>query len=134
MKDVFSQAARRFAEAAGTPYAFIVAFGTVLVWALLGPALGYSQRWQLFINTGTTIVTFLMVFLIQNAQNRDQAALQLKLDELLKAVTGARTGFVNLETLTTEEIEALRKEFQRLAEKHSEDLTLVTASAEREAE
>ncbi|HSK48155.1 MAG TPA: low affinity iron permease family protein [Coriobacteriia bacterium] len=99
----------------------------VIVWALSGPIFDYSSRWQLVINTGTTVVTFLMVFLIQNAQNHDQAALQLKLDELIRGVTGARTGFVNLEDLTEDQIDALREEFRRMAEKHEEDVPLVAA-------
>jgi low affinity Fe/Cu permease len=122
MREFFSRFARRIADAAGSPYAFLMAFGSVLLWAVLGPVFAYSSRWQLVINTGTTIVTFLMVFLIQNAANRDQAALQLKLDELLKAVKGARTGFANIEELTEDQIEELREQFRQLATAHDEDV------------
>lgn len=130
MRDFFALAARRFSTAAGAPAAFILAVVAVLLWLATGPMFGFSATWQLVVNTGTTIVTFLMVFLIQNAQNHDQAALQLKLDELLKAVTGARTGLVNLEDLSEEEIDALREQFKRLAEKHEDELPLVTAATD----
>jgi len=130
MKNLFARFARRIAEASGAPYAFVFALSAVILWALSGPLFDYSSRWQLVINTGTTVVTFLMVFLIQNAQNHDQAALQLKLDELIKGVTGARTGFVNLEELTEDQINALREEFRRVAEKHEEDLAAVNAKLE----
>ncbi len=130
MRELFGVFARRISDISGSAYTFIFALGMVVLWGLSGPLFNYSSRWQLVINTGTTIVTFLMVFLIQNAQNRDQIALQLKLDELLKAVTGARTGFVDLEDLTEDELKALREQFQRLAEKHKDDVTLVTASTD----
>lgn len=130
MRDIFGRFARAVSNAAGTPTAFIAALLFVAAWGLTGPLFSYSSGWQLVINTGTTIVTFLMVFLIQGAQNHDQAALQLKLDELLKAVTGARTGFVSLEDLSEAEIDSLREQFKELAAAHEEDVTLVTAGAE----
>jgi len=103
----FADAAARVARAAGRPWAFAVAVGVVLLWAALGPLFRYSDTWQLVINTGTTIVTFLMVFLIQNSQNRDSAAIQVKLDEIIR--TGkAQNIFVGIEHLTEEEIEELR--------------------------
>jgi low affinity Fe/Cu permease len=112
---------RRFAAcvsaAVGSPWAFLLAAGTVVVWAALGPHYGYSDTWQLIINTGTTIVTFLMVFLIQNSQNRDARAIHLKLDELLRAVKGARTGLVDLEELSDEELDRLQQQFKRLKER-----------------
>jgi low affinity Fe/Cu permease len=107
----FAAAATRVSQASGSPWAFGLAFALVLVWLLSGPIFGFSETWQLVINTGTTIVTFLMVFLIQNTQNRDQQALHLKLDELLRAVDGAReSAFVDLEDRNQEELSALKKE------------------------
>jgi low affinity Fe/Cu permease len=102
------------ASAVGSPYAFLLAVITVIGWALTGPFFHYSDTWQLVINTGTTIVTFLMVFLIQNTQNRDTKALHLKLDELLRGVSGARTSFVNLENLSDEDLDRLQNEFERI--------------------
>ena len=93
---------------AGQPLAFVVAFGVVVVWAVTGPVFGFSDTWQLVINTGTTIVTFLMVFLIQNSTNRDAAAMQAKLDELLRAVAKARGEFIGIEHLTDGQIERIR--------------------------
>jgi len=95
--------------AAGQPLAFILAFLTILVWAVTGPMFAYSDTWQLVINTGTTIVTFLMVFLIQNSTNRDAAAMQAKLDELIRAAIEARNEFVGIEHFTESELERLRK-------------------------
>jgi low affinity Fe/Cu permease len=104
-----------FAHAAscqvGSPWAFILACGVVLAWAVTGPLFGWSDTWQLVINTGTTIVTFLMVFLIQNTQNRDAQALHLKLDELIRADHGARNTLIDLEESSDEDIERLHKEF-----------------------
>jgi low affinity Fe/Cu permease len=104
----FTRIANRVAGAAGKPLTFILALLTIVVWAVTGPLFAWSDTWQLVINTGTTIITFLMVFLIQNSQNRDAAAMQAKLDELLRAVTKAREGFVGIEHLTEEQIEQLR--------------------------
>src|SRR5690606_7737265 len=110
---------RKFAEivsnAAGSPWGFCIAVALVLAWAVSGPIFGYSDTWQLIINTGTTIVTFMMVFLIQNTQNRDSLTMQLKLDELLCAVQGARVGMIDLEQLTEAELATLRKQFHELA-------------------
>ena len=94
--------------AAGQPLAFVLALGTVLVWAVTGPLFAFSDTWQLVINTGTTIVTFLMVFLIQNSTNRDAAAMQAKLDELLRAVAKARGEFIGIEHLSEKQVEAIR--------------------------
>ena len=114
MKDLFRTFAQAISHAAGSPWAFIIAVLIIVVWAATGPLFGYSDTWQLVINTGTTIITFLMVFLIQNTQNRDAKAIHLKLDELLKGVKGARTGMVDLEDMSDEELEGLHKEFKRL--------------------
>lgn len=114
MRDLFRKFAQTISHAVGTPWAFILASLIIVVWGTTGPLFGYSDTWQLVINTGTTIITFLMVFLIQNTQNRDAKAIHLKLDELLKGVKGARTGMVDLEDLSDEELEKLQKEFKRL--------------------
>ena len=96
----------------GTPWAFVGALGVVVLWALSGPAFGFSEAWQLVINTGTTIVTFLMVFLIQNTQNRDSRALHLKLDELVSAVTDARDELVDIEESTEQEMKEREQEYR----------------------
>jgi len=114
MNEAFRKFAHKVSEATGTPWAFILAFTVIVVWAVTGPIFGYSDTWQLVINTGTTIITFLMVFLIQNTQNRDAKAIHLKLDELIKGVTGARTGLVDLEDMSDEELEKLHEEFEDL--------------------
>jgi low affinity Fe/Cu permease len=114
MNDLFRKLAHRTSEAAGSPWAFIAAVSIILIWALTGPVFHFSDTWQLVINTGTTILTFLMVFLIQNTQNRDAKAIHLKLDELIKGVQGARNAMVNLEDLSDTELARLRQEFQRL--------------------
>ena len=116
MREVFRQCAQRTACAVGSPFAFLFALGIVVIWAITGPLFGFSDTWQLVINTGTTIVTFLMVFLIQNSQNRDARAIQLKLDELLRAVTQARTDLVDLENCSDEELDQLQEQFARLRE------------------
>jgi low affinity Fe/Cu permease len=110
----FRLCASWIANATGSPWAFLVAFASIVIWGLTGPVFHYSDTWQLVINTATTIVTFLMVFLIQNTQNRDTKALHLKLDELLRAIGPARNSLVNLESFSDEELEQLQKEFERL--------------------
>jgi low affinity Fe/Cu permease len=107
----FAQATSRFV---GTPNAFISALGIVTIWGLSGPVFRYSDTWQLVINTGTTIVTFLMVFLIQHTQNHDTEALRLKLDELIRAVDSARNEFIDLDELTEDELRALHADLQHL--------------------
>jgi low affinity Fe/Cu permease len=114
MHDLFSRFARSASTIVAHPIAFVVALLTVIVWAATGPALHYSENWQLIINTGTTILTFLMVFLLQNMQNRDSRAMQVKLDELLRAVKGARTELVDLENVTEEELARYCDEFKNL--------------------
>jgi low affinity Fe/Cu permease len=114
MKEGFRRFARATADLVGSSWAFLLSIAVVLVWAMLGPRYNYSDTWQLVINTGTTIVTFLMVFLIQNTQNRDAKAIHLKLDELLRGVRGARTGLVHLEDLSEEELTRLGEEFERV--------------------
>ena len=112
---LFHRVARRTSEFTGSALAFALALGTVVVWLLSGPVFHYSDTWQLVINTGTTVVTFLMVFLIQNQQNRDSKVLQLKLDELLHAVRGARDSLIDLENGTDEDLARLEREFRDLS-------------------
>lgn len=110
----FRLCASWIASATGSPWAFVAAVLSIALWGATGPVFHFSDTWQLVINTATTIVTFLMVFLIQNTQNRDTKALHLKLDELLRAVGPARNSLVNLENFSDEELEQLQKEFERL--------------------
>ncbi len=119
MNDLFRKAAEKTAHAVGSPWAFVVAVLIILVWAALGPIFHYSDTWQLVINTGTTIITFLIVFLIQNTQNRESRIMRLKLDELLRGVEGARTGFVSLDHMTDAELDEVHQEFERLKEKYA---------------
>lgn len=113
----FTRAAKWASRATGRPGTFILAVGVILIWAISGPLFGYSDTWQLMINTGTTIVTFLMVFLIQNTQNRDTQALQIKLDELLRTMANAHTVLLDLEELDEEELESIRNDYLELAKK-----------------
>ena len=130
----FGDVANRTSHAAGRASAFILAAGVVLVWAITGPMFGYSDTWQLVINTGTTIVTFLMVFLIQNSQNRDSAAIQVKLDELIR-VGAAHNSLVGIEHLTDDELEELRNkcEARAEAEKVGEETVKETSKKARKA-
>ena len=114
MNRFFNRFAQGSANLMGSHWTFIAATVACLLWAVSGPVFAYSDTWQLVINTATTVLTFLAVFLIQNTQNRNSLAVQIKLDELLRAVANARTGLVSLENSTDEEIEKLRKEFVRL--------------------
>lgn len=115
MNELFHKIARSGSAVLGSAWSFIAAIVVVLVWAVTGPLFHFSDTWQLVINTGTTIVTFLMVFLIQNTQNRDSKAIHLKLDELLCAVKEARTGLVDLEDLSDEDLKELESEFKQAA-------------------
>lgn len=112
--EAFRTFACRISVAAGTPLAFGLAVSVVAIWLISGPWFHYSDTWQLVINTGTTVVTFLMVFLIQNAQNRDIRTVQLKLDELIRGVQGARNELVNLEEMSDEELERVKNEFKQM--------------------
>ena len=115
MQQFFRRLAQATAQAVGTPWTFLAAMAIVIVWAVSGPAFHYSDTWQLVINTGTTIVTFLMVFLIQNAQNRDGAAIQCKLDELIRAQGKARNEFIGIEHLTETQLILLKMKLEELA-------------------
>lgn len=118
----FTHAAKWASRASGRPLTFIIAVSIIVIWAITGPIFQYSDTWQLVINTGTTIITFLMVFLIQNTQNRDTEALQIKLDELLRSVENAHTVLLDLEELDEDELDVIRKDYLKLAEKSREKL------------
>jgi low affinity Fe/Cu permease len=115
--DAFRIFARRSSTVLGSAWAFGVAILVIVIWGLTGPAFHYSNTWQLIINTGTTIVTFLMVFLIQNTQNRDAKAAHLKLDEIIRALKGARNELIDLEKLTDKDLTSLEKQFERVRKK-----------------
>ena len=115
--DSFNRFAKWTSRAAGHPSTFGIAIAVILIWAVTGPIFRFSDTWQLFINTGTTIITFLMVFLIQNTQNRDGAAMQIKLDELIRALQGAHNELVDLEDLSDRELEKMKAHYTRLAER-----------------
>src|ERR1700754_5230344 len=116
MEQIFTRIAGRISYWAGQPITFVLAAALIVVWAVCGPPFHYSDTWQLVVNTSTTIITFLMVFLIQNSQNRDGAAMQAKLDELLRAVEKAREQFIGIEHLTDQQIELVRTALERHAQ------------------
>src|SRR5215218_31093 len=116
MREGFRRLAALITEAVGTPWALLLAIAIVLVWALSGPVFGFSDTWQLTINTGTTVVTFLMVFVIQASQNREARATQLKLDELIRAVKGARNELIDVEDAPDETVELHQRHFKQLVE------------------
>jgi low affinity Fe/Cu permease len=118
----FTRLAKVTSRASGRPAAFTLALGVILIWLVTGPVFGFSDTWQLAINTGTTIVTFLMVFLIQSTQNRDTEAVQVKLDELLRVTAGAHNALLDLEELEEYELDRIRGGYARLAERAREDL------------
>jgi low affinity Fe/Cu permease len=117
IRDAFGVFARKASTVLGSAWAFVVALLIIVVWAITGPTFHYSDTWQLIINTGTTIVAFLMVFLIQNTQNRDAKAVHLKLDELIRALGPARNKLVDLEKLSDDELKTLETEFEKLRQK-----------------
>jgi low affinity Fe/Cu permease len=116
-RSVYTRAARWIATLSGRPATFLLALAIVVVWLITGPIFDYSDTWQLVINTGTTIITFLMVFLIQNTQNRDTVAMQLKLDELIRSTQGAHNALLDLEELDEQALETFRAKFEELARK-----------------
>ena len=118
----FSRLAKWTARTAGHPSAFVIAVGIIVLWAATGPAFHFSDTWQLVINTGTTIVTFLMVFLIQNTQNRDSQAIQLKLDELIRASEKAHNALLDMEELSLEDLDKIRDRYEELARDAREQL------------
>jgi low affinity Fe/Cu permease len=120
MDKVFSRFASKVATWAGQPTGFVLAVALILIWAAVGPFFGFSELWQLAVNTGTTIVTFLMVFVIQNSQNRDTQALQIKIDELIRATEGADDSLIDLERMSAAEIAILHKRYCAIAERVKE--------------
>ena len=134
MRDAFRVFARQTSAILGSAWAFCGAILIIVVWALTGPTFHFSDTWQLIINTGTTIVTFLMVFLIQNTQNRDAKAVHLKLDELIRALKGARNKLVDLEELSDDELNSLEQQFTRIrkkAEKTEKKVTELESAVRR---
>lgn len=121
-KSLFTRFAKWTARAAGRPTTFTVAVSIIIVWGITGPIFDFSDTWQLIINTGTTIVTFLMVFLIQNTQNRDTEALQVKLDELIRVIEGAHNALLDLEELDEKELDQIRANYEKLAKNARESL------------
>jgi low affinity Fe/Cu permease len=118
----FARASRRLASLAGRPATFCIALGLIVAWGLSGPLFGYSDTWQLLVNTTTTIITFLMVFLIQNTQNRDTTAMQIKLDELIRSTQGAHNALLDLEELDEDQLAEYLKRYEELAAKARERL------------
>lgn len=116
MNDIFRKIAHFASDQVGKPWAFALALVLILIWGFSGPKSNYSDTWQLVINTATTVLTFLMVFLIQNTQNRDARAIHLKLDELIRSVKNARTRLVDLEDLSDAELDRLQKEFEKISQ------------------
>lgn len=129
MNELFRKAARKASTVLGSPWAFVGAFGVILLWAVSGPIFHFSQTWQLVINTGTTIITFLMVFLIQNTQNHDSRALHLKIDELLVAIKEARSGLVDLDELSEAELDKLESSFRKIGRKEGASAAKGTRAA-----
>lgn len=125
MKEVFRKTAAKISNVAGSAYAFLLAISVIIIWAVSGSAFHYSDTWQLVINTGTTIITFLMVFLIQNTQNRDSKALHLKLDELLRSSKSARKAFIDLENFSDEDLNLLDRESREMHEELQDNPSLM---------
>ena len=133
MSKLFTKFANAVAAGTGSPYAFIGCVMFVVVWAVTGPLFGFSDTWQLVINTSTTIITFLMVFLIQNTQNRDNGALQAKVDELIRAVVDADNKFIGIEHLTDEELKAILEEVEQNAHQLHEERRRREKSGEKKS-
>jgi len=131
---LLEQFARRATAAAGSSWAFALAVAVILCWLITGPMFGFSDTWQLIINTGTTIVTFLMVFLIQRSQNKESLAVQLKLNELVAAVQGASTRLINIEDLSEEDVGVLHEHYRKLADLAKRDRSLMESHSIEEAE
>jgi low affinity Fe/Cu permease len=128
----FSAFARKAARVSGQPLVFALAGGVVVVWLITGPLFGFSDTWQLVINTGTSVVTFLMVFLIQNTQDRDAEAMHIKLDELIRAIEGAHNALLNLENLSPQELDRIRSDYLRLAKEARGELQEEIAGSSQE--
>jgi low affinity Fe/Cu permease len=134
VREAFDAFSGRITRFSGSSAAFVVALGIIVVWAVTGPVFGFSDTWQLVINTGTTVVTFLMVFLIQHAQNKDSLALHLKINELLAATHGASNRLVSIEDLTDEELHTLRKFYEELSKRSRESVDLLASHSIDEAQ
>ena len=134
MNDFFRKFASKTAEYVGTAWSFMIAVTIILVWAITGPMFQYSDTWQLVINTGTTIITFLMVFLIQRTQNKDALAIHLKLDEIVAALEGASNRLIDVEDLSEGEVELLHEHYKRLVEMAKRDIELTVSHSIEEAE
>jgi low affinity Fe/Cu permease len=130
----FERAARRVSHATGSTASFLIAVAVVLVWLATGPLFGYSDAWQLVINTGTTIVTFLMVFVIQRAQNKESLAVQLKLNEIVAAIEGASNRLINVESLGEEELATLHEHYARLAQLAKQEAHVTESHSVEEAD
>lgn len=113
MKEFFSKVAAKTSDAIGSPWAFVIAFAAIILWLISGPLLGFSDTWQLIINTSTTIITFLTVFLIQHTQNKNDRATQLKLDEIIHSISKARNDFIDLEDMNDDKLSRLRNEYKK---------------------
>ncbi len=131
VQDAFRVVARKTSSVLGSAWAFMAAVSVIVIWGLTGHIFHYSDTWQLIINTGTTIVTFLMVFLIQNTQNRDSKAVHLKLDELIRVVSGARNKMMDLERLSDDDLNDFQKEFERLRKRSDETAATVSKIDEK---
>jgi low affinity Fe/Cu permease len=134
MRELFRRFAHAAAEAVGSPAVFLVGVVGIVVWIISGPYFHYSDTWQLVVNTSTSVITFLVVFLIQNTQNRDAKVMQLKLDELIRAVTSARTELVQMEELSDSELEVLQKEFLKYREHAAAKLEQIETSRKKRKE
>jgi len=129
LRSLFNLVAKKASYAAGTPWTFLSAVGIVLLWALSGPVFKFNDTWQLVINTGTTIITFLMVFLIQHSQNADTAAIQIKLDELIRVTAEANNELLDLEEMDEERLEEIRRTYEEMARKANQTLQKRRGSA-----
>jgi low affinity Fe/Cu permease len=127
----FARFAKMAAHLSGRPSTFLLAAGLIVVWLVTGPIFGFNETWQLLINTGTTIVTFLMVFLIQNTQNRDSEALHVKIDELIRSTRSARNSVLDLEELEEDELDSLRDEYEKLAQRARKEMDERTGKGRR---
>ena len=131
---VFDAFSTKVTRATGSPSAFIIAFAIIVVWGITGPLFGFSDTWQLVINTGTTIITFLMVFVIQQSQNKDTVALHLKMNELIAATKGASNRLIDVEDLTAEELEVIKKFYIKLSRLSKQELDIQCTHSYEEAE
>ena len=134
ISQLLEEFSRRATKATGTSAAFVMALSTVVIWLITGPLFKFSDTWQLVINTGTTIITFLMVFLIQRTQNKDSLAIHLKLNEIVAAIEGSSNRLIDVEDLTEEEIETLHKHYSQLAAMAKKDLKITQSHSIEEAE